>query len=89
MFRKRAGEIKDYDNQFKVDLVIYDSAGLPAFRKTWKVDFRVHELDGSFTLVEAKGMEGDDYKWKRDVLTHVWLQDHPDYHFEVRKQWRR
>ena len=83
---KSAGTILDYDSQFKVELNIYDKQGAVAFTKTWKVDFRVHNNDGSFTLLEAKGLEGDDYKWKRDILTNVWLPEHLDYDFEVRKQ---
>lgn len=83
---KAAGEILNYDSQYKVDLHIYDRAGNVVMRKNWKVDFRVHNLDGSFTLLEAKGLEGDDYKWKRDILMNVWLPEHLDHNYEVRKQ---
>lgn len=83
---KSAGTILDYDSQFKVELPIYDKNGNVVMRKTWKVDFRLHNPDGTFTLLEAKGLEGDDYKWKRDILTNVWLPEHLDYTFEVRKQ---
>lgn len=86
LMRKQAGDILDYDSQYKVVLNIYDEDGMVAFTKNWKVDFRVHEKDGSFTLLEAKGMEGDDYKWKRDILTYVWLKENPNYEYEVRKQ---
>lgn len=81
-----AGEILGYDSQYKVDLSIYDKSGNVVMNKTWKVDFRVHNLDGTFTLLEAKGLEGDDYKWKRDILINVWLPEHLDYSYEVRKQ---
>lgn len=82
---KAAGEILDYESQYKVELLIYDRQGNVAMKKNWKIDFRVHEIDGSFRLLEAKGLEGDDYKWKRDVLMNVWLKDHPDHTYEVRK----
>lgn len=82
---KAAGEILDYDSQYKVELYIYDKDGNIAMRKNWKVDFRVHLLDGTYKLLEAKGLEGDDYKWKRDILLNVWLKEHPDHVYEVRK----
>jgi len=82
---KAAGAILDYDSQYKVELHIYDAAGNVAMTKNWKVDFRVHELDGSYKLLEAKGLEGEDYKWKRDILMNVWLPEHPDHTYEVRK----
>lgn len=82
---KQSGAIKDYDSQYKVKLNIYDKDGNVAFVKNWKVDFRIHNNDGTYKLLEAKGLEGDDYKWKRDILVAVWLKEHPDYTYEVRK----
>lgn len=82
---KAAKEILDYDSQYKVLLNIYDKDGNIAMTKNWKIDFRVHQLDGTYKLLEAKGLEGDDYKWKRDILLNVWLPEHPDYEYEVRK----
>lgn len=84
--RKYAKDILDYESQYKVELLIYDSKGKLAMKKNWKIDFRVHNIDGTFTLLEAKGLEGDDYKWKRDILTNIWLKDHLDHSYEVRKQ---
>lgn len=83
---KHAGAIKDYESQYKVVLNIYDHEGNVAMTKNWRVDFRVHELDNTFTLYEIKGVELSDYKWKRDILLNVWLKEHPDHTFEVRKQ---
>ena len=85
LMMKAAGEILDYDSQYKVGLIIYDRDGNIAFTRNWKVDFRVHLLDGTYKLLEAKGLEGADYKWKRDILMNVWLKEHPDYTYEVRK----
>ena len=82
---KFGGAIKDYDSQYKVLLNIYDKTGNVVMTKTWKVDFRIHNNDGTYKLLEAKGLEGDDYKWKRDILMNVWLKEHPDYTYEVRK----
>jgi len=82
---KAAREILDYESQYKVELHMYDANGDIAMKKNWKVDFRVHNVDGSYTLLEAKGMEGDDYRWKRDILLNIWLKEHLDHTYEVRK----
>lgn len=92
--RVRAGEIKDWDNQFKVECIPYDSNGDPVHKckVSHKVDFRVHELDGSFTLLEAKGFETADYKMRRKWLLNFWLPANPDHEYEViyqgKKGWR-
>jgi hypothetical protein len=87
--RKKGKDILDYDCQYRVELLIYRADGSIAFKKNYKVDFRVHEVDGSFTLLEAKGFETEDYKWKRRLLTEVWLAEHLDYRFEEVRQSRR
>lgn len=84
--RKRAGEIKDYDTQYKVEITAYRIHGEEGFKVSHKVDFRVHENDGSYTLTEAKGVETPDYKWRRRFLEELWLPDHKDYTYEVVKQ---
>jgi len=81
--RKKAGEIVDYDCQFKVEMWAYDANGKAAMKKTHKVDFRVHELDGSFTLLEAKGFETADYKDRRKWLETFWLPINLDHQYEV------
>lgn len=81
--RKAAGEIKDYDCQFKVEVWAYRKDGTPAFKKSHKIDFRVHELDGSFTLVEAKGVETADYQERRRWLENLWLPNNLDHRYEV------
>ena len=82
----KAGQIKGYDRQYKVQLYYYDSNGKQYDTKTWKKDFCVYNLDGTFTLEEVKGVETPDYKWKRDLLENVWLVDNPEYNFVVLKQ---
>jgi hypothetical protein len=92
--RKRAGEIKDYERQFKIECVPYNSYGKPVLecKVSHKVDFRVHELDGSFTLLEAKGLETADYKMRKKWLEKFWLPANPDHEYQVvyqgKKGWR-
>jgi len=81
--RKKAGEILDYDSQFKIEMWAYREDGTPAFKKSHRVDFRVHELDGTFTLVEAKGIETPDYQERRRWLENLWLPVNLDYKYEV------
>lgn len=81
--RKKAGEILDYDNQYRVEMWAFDAHGRPAMKKTHKVDFRVHNLDGSYTLLEAKGLETADYKDRRKWLETFWLPLNLDHNYEV------
>ena len=82
----KAGQIKGYERQFKVELYFYNKAGDKIPFKTWKVDYCVENLDGTFTLEEVKGMELPDFKMKRDICTKIWLPDHPEYELVVLKQ---
>lgn len=86
LLRKTAGDIKDYDNQYRIEAIAYRSDGTPAFTVRHKVDFRIHHNDGSFELYEAKGKETEDYKWRRKFLEHIWLPEHPDHIYTVVKQ---
>ena len=89
--RKKAGDILDYDTQYKVEVWCYRSDGTPAFKVSHKVDFRAHNIDGSFELIEAKGMELPDYLWRRKFLDNIWLPEHQDHTYTVVKQrsgWR-
>lgn len=82
----KSKQVKSYERQFKVQLYYYDSKGIKYNWKSWKIDFCVENLDGTFTLEEVKGLELDDYKAKRDLLCNVWLLDNPNYSFVVLKQ---
>lgn len=88
--RKAGGDIKDYECQYKVEMWAYREDGVPAFKVSHKVDFRIHHHDGSFELVEAKGVETADYKMRRKFLENIWLPTHPDHTYTVIKQngWR-
>lgn len=89
--RKQAGEILDYDCQFKIECVPYNVHGDPVLKckVSHKVDFRIHNLDGSFTLLEAKGLETRDYRMRRKWLENFWLPANPDYEYEVVYQGKR
>lgn len=78
--RVRAGQIKAWDRQFPVRV---DINGYHIF--TSKVDFRVHELDGSYTLEEVKGVETPDYKLKKKLIEAVFLVENPEYQYIVYK----
>ena len=84
--RKKAKDIKDFDKQYKVEMWAYDKNGKPAMKKTHKVDFRIHHNDGSYELLEAKGVETSDYKDRRRWLETFWLPEHPDHTYTVVKQ---
>ena len=85
--RLKAGEIKDWERQFKIECIPYNKHGnpLPRLKVTHKVDFRIHHHDGSYELLEAKGMELADYKKRRKWLEDVWLPEHPDHTYTVVK----
>ena len=84
--RKQAKDIKDYDTQYRIEATAYRKNGLPAFTVRHKVDFRIHHNDGSYELMEAKGVETADYKHRRRFLEELWLPDHPDHTYTVIKQ---
>lgn len=84
--RKKAGDILDYDSQFKVELWIYREDGHKAFKVSHKIDFRIHNNDGSYELLEAKGVETSDWKWRRRLLEELWLPLHKDHTYRVVKQ---
>ena len=84
--RKKAKDIKDYERQFKVVMWAHLSDGTPAFKVQHKVDFRIHHNDGSYELLEAKGVETADYKMRRKFLEQLWLPEHLDHTYTVIKQ---
>lgn len=86
LLRKRAGDIKDYDSQFKVEMWAYDQNGIKAMKVCHKVDFRIHHNAGSFELLEAKGVETSDYKMRRRWLETFWLPFNHDHTYTVVKQ---
>ena len=87
--RKLGKDIKDYDSQYKIEAWCYRADGSKAFKVAHRVDFRIHHNDGSFELLEAKGVETADYIWRRKFLENIWLPEHPDHTYTVVKQERR
>jgi hypothetical protein len=83
LLRKQAGDIKDYDSQYKVEMWAYDKNGTPKIKVTHKVDFRIHHNDSSFELLEAKGIETSDYRMRKRWLEELWLPEHLDHTYTV------
>jgi len=79
--RKSASDILDWERQFRVSI---DINGYHICN--YYVDFKIYEKDGSFTLVETKGMETETWRLKRKLLEAVWLPKNPNYNYEVVKQ---
>ncbi len=84
--RKKAGDILDYDSQFKIEAWAYRKDGVKAFKVNHKVDFRIWHKDGSYELLEAKGIETADYKMRRKFLEELWLPEHKDHVYSVVRQ---
>ena len=84
--RLQSKEIVAVEPQYKIEIWCYREDGTKAFKVSHKVDFRVENKDGSFELVEAKGVETSDYKWRRKFLEEIWLPEHPDHTYTVVKQ---
>ena len=84
--RLKAGDIVAIDPQFKLEMWCYREDGEPAFKVSHKVDFRVTNKDGSYELIEAKGVETTDYRWRRKFLEEIFLPANLDYTYTVIKQ---
>lgn len=84
--RKAAGEIAGWERQYRVEIPIYNKAGDVVHTVKHKVDFRLHLHDGSYELLEAKGLELSDYKQRRRLLEMIWLPEHLDHTYTVVKQ---
>src|SRR3990167_2907610 len=67
--RKRLGEIEDYQWQYSVKIPIIGRNGK---KRTWKIDFRVTELDGSYSYHESKGWNrsDDSFRLRRDAFLY-------------------
>lgn len=83
--RLMAKDILGWERQYKVEFECLRQDGTPVSLGFHKVDFRVHELDGSYTLLEAKGMETADYMLRRRMLEKLWLPMHRDHTYLVVK----
>lgn len=84
--RKEAGEFVEIERQYRIPLYVYLPGGEKAKLFTYVCDFRCLKPDGSYLLVEAKGVVTETYRTKRKILDLVWLPDHPDHDFEEVRQ---
>jgi hypothetical protein len=75
-WRLKAKEIKAWDRQFSIPIYVNGE-----HIRTTRVDFRIHENDGSYTLAETKGFETRDYKITKKLIEATWLKDHADYQY--------
>lgn len=80
-FRLKAKDIKNWKRQIKCSMDIGDMHIC-----NYIVDFEVEHNDGSFELIECKGMETEIWRLKRKLLEAVWLPEHPDYTYTVVKE---
>lgn len=81
--RIRAKEILSWENQFRIIMIAYNMQGVSVMIKKHKVDFRLRELDGTYTLLEAKGVETPEYKEIRRWILALFLPINPNYRYQV------
>jgi hypothetical protein len=62
-WRKKAGEIKEWERQYPVRIEINGEHIL-----TMRADFRILHNDGTYELAETKGFETPDYKIKKRLI---------------------
>lgn len=83
--RKVSGEFVDIVPQYRIPLYVYLPDGSKADLFTYICDFRCERPDGTYLLVEAKGMETSTFRVKKRILDLVWLPDNLDYEYEIVK----
>lgn len=81
--RLAAGEIVRWERQYRVEMWAHDRHGTPRIKLSHKVDFRVEHHDGTYELVEVKGVETSDYRMRKRWLEKLWLPEHPDHRYTV------
>ncbi len=84
--RMKAGEFTLVEPQYRIKLYCYLPNGEKLYLWTYICDFRCTKPDGSFLLVEAKGMRGQRFKDNLKLLDGIWLPDHLDYDYEIIQQ---
>ena len=80
-WRKRAGDIKDWQRQFMIEI----RAPNGELILKHKVDFRIEHNDGSYELWECKGFEQRDWKIIKRLIETLWLPAHLDHVYTVAK----
>lgn len=86
--RQKAGDIKAWEVQYVVEILGHLPDGTVAYKQRHRVDFRIEHNDGSYELLEAKGVETRDYKMTRKLLEKLWLPLHPDHRYTMVKKTR-
>ena len=80
MYEQMAGEILSFDTQFKIEWTPHTKHGvaIPQLTTRHRVDFRAHLPDGSYRLVEAKGVVTAENK-KLLKIINAWLTENLDH----------
>ena len=81
-----SGRIVELEFQYRVEIPLYTKTGEAVHTVNHKVDFRVRYSNDSYDLIEAKGMPTPDWKWRKLLLTKVWLAEHKDHEYKVWNQ---
>ena len=76
VLRKRAGDIKDYQTQVNLPLIIVNSLGEKYNVGTYIADFIITHNDGSKEIVETKGFATGVFKQKWKIVEALYS---PDY----------
>ena len=84
--RLKANEFVEVVPQFRVKLYCYLPDGSQLYLWDYICDFRCEKPDGSYLLVEAKGMRTGRFRDNLKLLDGIWLPDHPDYDYEIIQQ---
>lgn len=80
---KSKKEIFDWSPQFQIVLNIYSGTGQVVDSIKHKVDFCVTNNDGTYTLLEVKGMETQRYKLIKRLIERVWIPENKNYKYVV------
>lgn len=84
--RMKAKEFIEIIPQFKVEIIAHRQDGTPVKLFNYICDFRCQLPNGTYTLIEVKGVLTASYRIKKKALQLLWLPEHPDYTFEEVKQ---
>lgn len=84
--RMKAGEFIEVLPQFKIEITAHRKDGTLVKLFNYICDFRCQLPDGTYTLIEVKGVLTASYRIKKKALQLLWLPEHPDYTFEEIKQ---
>ena len=84
--RMKSGEFTLVEPQFRINLYCYLPTGEKLNLWDYICDFRCTKPDGSYLLVEAKGMRTGRFRDNLRLLDDIWLPDNPEYEYEIIQQ---